>query len=188
MIKRIFLFSSILSMAVSFTSFAGSWKQDNVGWWYLNDDSTYPKSTWQKIDQQWYYFDESGYIVTEQWVGDYYLNSNGTLATNQWIGNYYVDANGKWSRIALNTDASTQNNEASSQNHTNSTSSKSKSVSGTISSSPYDGYKFIVNTNTMKYHYPNCSAASKIKEKNIGYSQDESELQALGYTPCHICH
>lgn len=49
----------------SFTSaLAGQWKQDTVGWWYQNDDGTWPANVLKQIDGQWYYFDSTGYMKT----------------------------------------------------------------------------------------------------------------------------
>ena len=72
------------------------WKTDSVGKWYLNEDGTYPKKTWKFINKNWYYFDDRGYMVHDQWQGNYYLKTDGTMAKNEWIGNYYVDQNGVW--------------------------------------------------------------------------------------------
>lgn len=51
---------------------------------------------WQKINGKDYYFNESGAMVTDAWVGNYYLQQDGSMATNTWIGNYHVGADGKW--------------------------------------------------------------------------------------------
>ena len=50
----------------------------------------------EKINGQWYYFDNAGWMVANQWIGDYYVTSSGAMASNTWIGNYYVDGSGKW--------------------------------------------------------------------------------------------
>ena len=47
-------------------------------------------------DGNWYYFNGSGAMVKNAWVGNYYLKSDGTMATNTWIGNYYVGSDGCW--------------------------------------------------------------------------------------------
>lgn len=45
--KTKLLFATLgVSAILSMTSFAGEWKQDNTGWWYQNDDGTYPVSSW----------------------------------------------------------------------------------------------------------------------------------------------
>jgi len=60
------LISTIAIMtAMNITVFAGQWKQDNTGWWYQNDDGSYPVNAWfQDTDYKWYYFNNSGYMQT----------------------------------------------------------------------------------------------------------------------------
>lgn len=54
-----------LSIVMSFTSFAaGQWQQDNSGWWYQNEDGSYPASILKQINGTWYYFDNTGYMKT----------------------------------------------------------------------------------------------------------------------------
>ena len=53
---------------------------------------------WQTIGGKYYYFESSGVMAANKWVGNYYLTSSGVMATNTWIGNYYVDGTGKWVR------------------------------------------------------------------------------------------
>lgn len=43
----VLLFATFFVVSASVVSFAGEWKQDNIGWWYLNDDGTSPTSTWK---------------------------------------------------------------------------------------------------------------------------------------------
>ena len=39
---KVFITSVLLSSALSITALAGEWKQDDIGWWYQNDDGSYP--------------------------------------------------------------------------------------------------------------------------------------------------
>lgn len=44
---------------------AGTWQTAADGrWWYSNADGSYPVSSWQQINGQWYYFDAEGYMAT----------------------------------------------------------------------------------------------------------------------------
>lgn len=65
----------ILAIAISldFTAFAGDWQKDSVGWWYQEDDTSYPTNQWKEIKGTWYYFDEAGYLVTNTFTSDGYL-------------------------------------------------------------------------------------------------------------------
>ena len=75
----------------------GAWLLDSVGWWYCNPDKTYPVNQWQYIDNYWYYFNESGYMVTDQWVDRYYVGSDGRMLTDTITPDgYYVDETGCW--------------------------------------------------------------------------------------------
>ena len=51
---------------------------------------------WRSIDGTYYFFDGSGAMATNRWVGDYYVTGSGAMATNQWVGGYYVGADGQW--------------------------------------------------------------------------------------------
>ncbi|MBR3058717.1 MAG: MBL fold metallo-hydrolase [Clostridiales bacterium] len=47
---------------------------------------------------------------------------------------------------------------------------------------------YICNTNSKKFHYPDCEAVLKMKEKNKMYfTGDREELIQEGYVPCKIC-
>lgn len=87
---------------------------------YKTEDGTYLTSTFKKIQGYTYYFDsdgtvhtgwltlngkryffnESGAMLCNQWIGDKYLLKNGEMARNRWVANHtaYVGKNG--SRIA----------------------------------------------------------------------------------------
>lgn len=51
-----------MSAMMASTALAGEWKQDQTGWWYQNDDGSYPISTWQDIEGKQYYFGADGYM------------------------------------------------------------------------------------------------------------------------------
>ena len=59
---------AVLTLGSACTAFAGSWQVDNRGWWYRNDDGTWPQSTWQTISGRNYYFDEDGYMAESQYM------------------------------------------------------------------------------------------------------------------------
>lgn len=50
-------------------------------------------------------------------------------------------------------------------------------------------YTYILNTNTMKFHYSNCSSADDIKDSNKStFTGTRDELLAKKYEPCGRCH
>ncbi len=55
--------TAILSASMSIVAFAGEWKHEPTGWWYQNDDKSYPVSCWKEIDGKQYYFDEKGWLL-----------------------------------------------------------------------------------------------------------------------------
>ena len=78
------------------------WQHDDTGWWYVNEDGSYPTNKWQKIDNVWYYFDSNGYMKANYWNKHtdgywYYLLPSGAMATgwaliaNKW---YYFKETG----------------------------------------------------------------------------------------------
>lgn len=48
---------------------------------------------------------------------------------------------------------------------------------------------YVLNTNTKKFHYPDCASVDEIKEKNRqDVSWDRSDVIAQGYVPCKRCN
>ena len=76
------------------------WKQDANGWKYLRPDTTYPKSQFEVIEENTYYFNDSEYRVTglqEIEGAKYYFNEDGVMQTGwQTIDGekYFFDENG----------------------------------------------------------------------------------------------
>lgn len=47
---------------------------------------------------------------------------------------------------------------------------------------------YILNTNTRKFHVPDCAEAARIKEENRSEIQaTRDEVLAMGYSPCGKC-
>lgn len=50
-------------------------------------------------------------------------------------------------------------------------------------------YSYVLNTNTGKFHYPDCKSVRQMKEKNKYYFDGtRSEVINMGYQPCGNCH
>ena len=72
----------ILSLALPFTAYAGTWQQDSTGWKVRQDDGIY-------LTNQWYQSPESGLY--------YYLGADGYMLVNAITPDgYQVDNNGVW--------------------------------------------------------------------------------------------
>lgn len=71
-IKIVFV-TVILSMMMTMTALAGQWRQNNIGWWYQNDDGGNTAGGWQWIDGKCYYFNSDGYMLANMRTPDGYL-------------------------------------------------------------------------------------------------------------------
>ena len=50
-------------------------------------------------------------------------------------------------------------------------------------------YTYVCNTNSKKYHYPDCKSVNQMKEENrLFTSLSREELLAEGYEPCGNCN
>ena len=51
------------------------------------------------------------------------------------------------------------------------------------------GITYVLNTNTMKFHYPTCSSVDDMKEKNKQiYTGSREKVINMGYVPCKRCN
>lgn len=71
------------------------WIQDSVGWYFKNQDGTYPFNAWKNIDGNWFRFNSDGYALENTWFKDdegfwYWLKPGGYMA----IGWHKIG--GKW--------------------------------------------------------------------------------------------
>ena len=54
--------------------------------------------------------------------------------------------------------------------------------------SPAESFDYILNINTMKFHYPSCKSVKDISDKNKrGYNGDAEQLEEAGFKPCGSC-
>ncbi len=81
------IMAAAMMMASTATVFAAEWKQNETGWWYENEDGTYPVNSWVQVNGVWYFFNQEGYMSTG-WVLDngnwYFTNSDGAMLTG-WV-------------------------------------------------------------------------------------------------------
>lgn len=70
--------ATTMALSMSMTALAGQWQSDANGWWYQNDNGSYPANTWQWIDgnndgtAESYYFNEQGYCLMNTTTPDGY--------------------------------------------------------------------------------------------------------------------
>lgn len=43
---------------------AATWVKDGKGWWYQEDNGSWPANQWKQVNGQWYWFDSNGYMAT----------------------------------------------------------------------------------------------------------------------------
>ncbi|MBS6195309.1 MAG: peptidoglycan DD-metalloendopeptidase family protein [Clostridiales bacterium] len=76
------------------------WQKNRTGWWWQDEDGSYPAAQWKLIHHTWYYFFPSGYMATGwQYINGswYYLAPSGAMATGwQYINGtwYYLNPSG----------------------------------------------------------------------------------------------
>ena len=86
--KGCFVLATAMVLMMSFSAFAGVWKNDAKGWWYENADGSYLRNGWNWVDgnndgvSESYYFQNDGYLVTNTTVEGYQVNSDGAWVVN----------------------------------------------------------------------------------------------------------
>lgn len=166
---KVLVLTMLLLLVCSTTAFAGQWKQEQTGWWYQEDDGSYPVNTWKEIDGSWYFFEPSGYIAVNRWEGNYYLSASGAMLVNTITPDgYYVGADGAWIPDGGITEVNTVNTE--------------NVVANT-------GDFYILNTNSKKFHYPACNSVERMSAKNKReFTGSRDEVIGMGYDPCANCN
>ncbi|MCB7317995.1 MBL fold metallo-hydrolase [Lacrimispora sp. 210928-DFI.3.58] len=83
------MLAAAMAMSMPFTSLAGEWKANDTGWWWQEEDGSYPMNSWRWLDgnqdgiSECYYFDETGYLVTAATTPDgYQVNADGAWTEN----------------------------------------------------------------------------------------------------------
>lgn len=88
----------VLAGAVSITTFAGQWKQDTAGWWYENDDGSYPDNGWNWVDGKCYYFNSDGYCLLNTRTPDGYTVDD----SGAWIVDGVIQTQGEVNQASGN--------------------------------------------------------------------------------------
>ncbi|MBQ7534005.1 MAG: hypothetical protein IJT43_00115 [Stomatobaculum sp.] len=72
------LLGLVMGMLMAASVYAAGWQWDANGWWYQRDDGSWPASAWEKIDGEWYYFYDNGYMAHDTMIdGCYYVDAAG---------------------------------------------------------------------------------------------------------------
>lgn len=182
------LASILFSLVMTTSAFAGQWMQDTTGWWYQNDDGSYPVNCWQWIDgngdgiAEYYYFNEHGYCLMSTVTPD---------------GNT-VNANGAWviyGRVQTQvvrteqTDLSAANPYTSPYTGVNvNPVSVSQPVNPPAESkaaeTPVTAMVWLSATGQKYHRIPNCGNMNPNKARQVSLE----EAVAEGYTACKKCY
>ncbi|MCR5227094.1 MAG: DUF6273 domain-containing protein [Eubacterium sp.] len=54
-----------------------TWKHNSKGWWVEDKSGWWPSLQWLKVDGCWYYFNSTGYMVTNKYIDGYWIGSDG---------------------------------------------------------------------------------------------------------------
>ena len=96
--KKIFAAAAVMTLLAATPVFAGTWQQDQVGWYYTYDTGGYAQNTMLEIDGAKYYFDANGYMVTGwvDWNGkQYYCSDSGAMLVSTFTPDgFYVGEDG----------------------------------------------------------------------------------------------
>lgn len=92
------MLAAVMVMGAASTAMAAEWKSDAKGWWWQNDDGSYPVSSWQWLDgnhdgvAECYYFDQTGYMLANTKTPDgYQVNADGAWTVNGAVQTKMVD-------------------------------------------------------------------------------------------------
>ena len=105
----------MMTAAMSLPAFAGQWQSDATGWWWQNDDGSYPANCWQWLDgnqdgtAECYYFDGTGYMLADTITPDgYQVDGNGAWTVNGAVQTQTAGGAGQQSQDAQGTDTQGQ--------------------------------------------------------------------------------
>ena len=80
------------------------WLKNDTGWWYRNEDGSWPADQWLKLYDYWYLFDEDGYAYANRWVyrdGKWYYFDSACRMVIGWVRYeekwYHLEDNGEMS-------------------------------------------------------------------------------------------
>ena len=88
-VLRTAVLTAALTASFGMTAFAaGHWEKDAAGYWWQEEDGSYPVSCWKWLDgnndgiAESYYFDASGYMAADTTVDGYTVNADGAWVEN----------------------------------------------------------------------------------------------------------
>ncbi len=84
--------AALLAIGASMTSFAATgWQEEDGVWYYYDNDGNRVEDEWKKSGNNWYWLDseENGAMAVDKLIEDdddtYYVDANGVMVTNTWV-------------------------------------------------------------------------------------------------------
>lgn len=87
--------ASISGVYAAETRETGKWMQDETGWWWAYDDTTYAVNTWENINGIYYHFDNTGYMDASEYVNGSWVSADGAQLY-PYPGSWQQDSTGWW--------------------------------------------------------------------------------------------
>lgn len=162
---RTALIAGALALLMATPAMAGSWQADAKGYWYQNDDGSYPASCWQWVDgngdgvAECYYFDGSGYLLVSTVTPD----------------GCTVDGNGAWTVGGVVQTKTVAQAPA--------TAPAQPQVPATQGSVPATGMVWLSATGEKYHKINNCGKMDPARARSISIE----EATQKGYTACDKC-
>ena len=81
--------TAAMAASMGMTAFAGQWVQNTTGWWWQEDNGSYPVSQWKWLDgnndgiYECYAFDSNGYMYADTTTPDGYTKQRRRLDHRQ---------------------------------------------------------------------------------------------------------
>ncbi|MCR5507265.1 MAG: zinc-ribbon domain-containing protein [Lachnospiraceae bacterium] len=128
----------------------------------------------KQLDEDYF----SGEVVNETANNDFTDSE-----TTEPVRDYHAVKKNYYSDISVAEDNNTKKNNSNKSDY-----GVNKEESNYVKEEANIEYYWILNTNTKKIHYPNCSQINKMSEKNKKESHESlEELERKGYVPCQRC-
>lgn len=81
---KLFIATVLITAAMALPAWAGEWRSDAKGWWYAEDNGSYPVSQWREINGKYYYFGADGYMLASTVTPDgYQVGADGAWIPDQ---------------------------------------------------------------------------------------------------------
>lgn len=180
------LLTACTSVAIAFTSFAGYWRKDDVGYWYQNDDGSYPVNCWQWIDDnddgvaECFYFDENGYVLMNAISPDgYTINPEG-----EWVVDGVVQTKAVYTASSTQTATSAPDTSTNKSVQPTAQVPQTSAVQTTQAAMDVSDTVYIPATGKKYHSKPNCGNMNPAKASEVTLQQAVSR----GYTRCSKCY